>query len=251
MVPKGEVLTFVKQNSNVEAVFNVPINTVLYDTHVPEKTSRRGRPKKIGRRISVNTDFKLLDIKDTDYNVGYRMVTTNLFGKCKAVIAMVTEAKQSKSKRLFICTNPQICIVDIECIEDKTIKAIVKAIPETACFACYWLRWGIEVGFMEQKAYWGFSDYMLRSVDGIERLINVQSIAYATLCLLPWVDRKFASLKSLSIQERRYAVGRVISHQLFISNLVRTLKNEKNSKELIAACKKVAQNFTYFSDTGS
>ena len=249
--PKAEVIDLVNKYPNVEAVFNVPKNTVLYDSQVPEKKSGRGRPPKIGKKLSIENDFTLTDVKDTDYNVGWRMVTTNLFGKCKSVMAMVTEAKISKSKRLFICTNPQMCIVDLSCIEDKTIKAIVKTVPETACFACYCLRWSIEIGFMEQKAYWGFSDYMLRSVDGIERLVNIQSIAYATLCLLPWVDPKFAPLKSLSIQERRYEVGRLISYQLFMANLIQTLENQGKSKEVIAACKSISQNFEYFDLTGS
>ena len=249
--PKAEVIEFVNSNPNVEAVFNVPKNTVLYDTEVPERTGLRGRPCKIGKKISIEEDFTLIDIKNTDYNVGWRMVTTNLFGKCKSVMAMVTEAKASGSKRLYICTNPEICVVDIKFIEDETMRAIVKSIPQLACFACYTLRWGIEIGFMEQKAYWGFSDYLLRSIKGIERLINVQSIGYAVLCLLPWVDEQFASLKNLSIQERRYEVGRVISHQLFMGNLIRTLESQGNSEQLIAACRKVAEDFKYFDDTGS
>ena len=95
----------------------------------------------------------------------------------------------------------------------------------------------IETTFLEQKAYWGLCDYMLRSVHGIETLVNLQSIAYAALALIPWLDPKFACLQDQSIQERRYEVGRLVDRQVFLANFGRKLEIDENSKELAEAIK--------------
>ena len=55
--------------------------------------------------------------------------------------------------------------------------------------------WSIEVTYLELKTHWGLSDYMLRSVTGIERLLNLQLIAYGVLCVLPWIEPAFKSLE--------------------------------------------------------
>ena len=88
--PKGEILDFVNENENVEAVFNVPINTVIYKAAVPKPTGKRGRPREIGDRLSPKTDFPRTNIAGTNYLAGLMDVTSNLFGKKKLVKALVT-----------------------------------------------------------------------------------------------------------------------------------------------------------------
>jgi len=249
--PKGEILEFVNDNANVEAVFNVPINTVIYSTEVPQPTGKRGRPREIGNRLSPKKDFSMIDIPGTGYRAGWRDVTTNLFGKKKCVRALVTESKEQKSRRLFICTDPDKCTIPAECITDKTAKAIIEAIPEASCFACYSLRWAIEVTYLEQKTHWGLSEYMLRSVTGIERLINLQSMVYAVLCVLPWLDPVFESLKELSVQERRYEVGKAINQDLFLRSFAEELENQENSEEFMTTFCEIADKIRCFAKTGT
>ncbi|MBQ7608331.1 MAG: hypothetical protein IJU76_10235, partial [Desulfovibrionaceae bacterium] len=92
-------------------------------------------------------------------------------------------------------TNPDKCIIPLECVTDKNARAIIAAMPEALCFACYSLRWAVETTYLEQKTHWGLSEYMLRSVTGIERLINLQLMVYAVLCILPWIAPEFKSLE--------------------------------------------------------
>ena len=96
----------------------------------------------------------------------------------------MTEKKSENSRRLFICTNEDACRIDPNIISDKNAKAIANVSKELNCYASFSLRWGIETVFQEQKTYWGISDYMVRFVTNIERLMNIQCIAYAVLCIL-------------------------------------------------------------------
>ena len=134
---------------------------------------------------------------------------------------------------------------------DKLAKAMIEAIPESLCFASYSLRWSIETTYLELKAHWSFSDYMLRSVKGIERLINLQSMVYAVLCVAPWIDPVFKPLAELSIQERRYIVGKAINQDLFLRSISAELEMEGNSKEVVTAFNDIAQKMRCFSKTGT
>ena len=107
--PKGEILEFVNGNGNVAGVFNVPINTVLYDKKVQEHTGKRGRPREVGDRLRLKSAFSLVDIPDTNYRAGWRDVTTNLFGRKRLVRALPTESRDAKSRRLFLCTI-RVCV---------------------------------------------------------------------------------------------------------------------------------------------
>ncbi len=248
--PKADVLEFIKKHKNVEAIFNVPINTALYDK-APGRTGRRGRPAKTGKQLNVNNDFEFTDVPGTDYSVAHRMVSTNLFGRGTMTMAYVTETKTTKSRRLFICTNPGKCSLALSMISDETAKATGRHVPAVQCFCTYTLRWGIEVGFLEQKAYWGFSDYMLRSVTGIERLVNLQSISYAVLSMLPWADPTYEYLRGYSVQERRYEIGRLIDQQMFFAQLAKCLEGEENQPELAKICATIARKEFRLGKTGS
>ena len=247
---KGEILDFVNDHANVEAVFSVPVNTALYDVELPKRTGKRGRPREVGDRLFLE-DFILSDIAQTHYYAGWRDVTTNLFGKKKRVRALLTESKETKSRRLFICTNPDVCVIPLDYIKDKAVCAMGQAIPETQCFACYVLRWQIEVTYLELKSHWSFSKYMLRSMTGIERLINLQMVVYAVLSILPWIDPAFQHLKDVSIQERRYELGKAINQDLFLRSVTERLQTEGNSKEILTAFDRLAQKMRHFFKTGS
>ena len=60
-----------------------------------------------GEKINIGTG-SVVEIDGCDYNVCYVWVKTRLLGLKKSVLAIVTEAKESKSRRLFLCTDPSV-----------------------------------------------------------------------------------------------------------------------------------------------
>ena len=49
--------------------------------------------------------------------------------------------------------------------------------------SCYLLHWRIETSYYESKTFWSFEEYRVRSRKGIERLINLECIAYSAMTL--------------------------------------------------------------------
>ena len=77
--PKGCVAGLVNEFHNLDIICNARIDTVMYDLP-PERTGKRGRPKKYGRRLSPE-DFGLESPKTRDWKIGVRPVLTNLWGE--------------------------------------------------------------------------------------------------------------------------------------------------------------------------
>ena len=248
--PKGAIRDFVLEHRNICGIFNVRKDTAIFD--LPQsKTGKRGRPPKKGKQLFIDTDFDFIDVPNTDYRIGYKRVVTKLFGLDNVVMAVVTETRATKSRRLFISTDPDQSTIDISMITDATAKAIGQTVPELLCFCGYSFRWSVETNFLEQKTYWGLCDYMVRSMDGIQRLVNLQSLTYAVLSLLPYCDDAFASLRELSIQERRYELGRCLDREFFMATLTSELKNDPKYRDLAEHCEAISRRQTDFSKTGS
>ena len=244
--PKGALRDFVVENSNVAGIFNVRIDTAIYDLPTKE-LGKRGRPPKKGAKLSVSDDFDMKDIPGTDYRVGYRQVLTRLFGIEKVVTAVVTETKETQSRRLYICTDPEMSTLDVDLITDSTANAIGTEIKELLCFCAYSFRWNIEIVFQEQKRFWGLCDYKVRTEQGIESLINLQSVTYAVLCLLPYLDTAFAELRNLSIQERRFEIGRLMERQMYFGEFLAKFKDDQKYCDLAQECAIIARSQTDFS----
>ena len=56
----------------------------------------------------------------------------------------------------------------------------------------YSFRWNIETSDYEQKTFWSFCSYMVRSCKGIEMLVNLINISYCAMKLLPYQDKTFS-----------------------------------------------------------
>jgi hypothetical protein len=67
--------------------------------------------------------------------------------------------------------------------------------------AWYGLRWNIEVSYYGGKTFWSMEEYRIRSKEGIERLINLISLSYRAMTLLPYSDEIFSRCHSASAQE--------------------------------------------------
>ena len=245
-----EILSLLDEFKNVEAQFSARINTCMYELPpVTSEKKQRGAPRKYGKRVYPKEDFVLEDVPDTDYSAGSKQVITRILGSKRVVTAVVTYNKTSQTYRLFICTNAKKCHVFPDMVSNKTAKAMVKN-PKLNVVAGCFLRWNIETNFQEHKSFWGLRDYMLRSVSGIESLLNLQLVVYAVLAMLPWLTKEFAYLADLSVQERRFEVGRLIDRDLFLGSLAQKFKL-KNNHETAQELQKIAQEAFIYNDTGS
>ena len=219
--PKGVVCDLNKV-TNISLICNVRVDTAIFAT--PQKkeddTPRRGRPRLVSEKIDIHS-VPVVEVKDCDFNVGYAWVKTRLFFVKNTILAIVTEAKESKTRRLFLCTDNTACeSFDASCFSDKKAKAFANAGVIFNVLAIYCFRWNIEKIYFELNTFWNFREYKLRSRVGIERLVNLQTLTYALLSMLPYVDNDFCSLEEMSMQERRYTLGRLIDRQLFFEAFV-------------------------------
>ncbi len=161
-------------------------------------------------------------------------VITNLW-KDKVVYALVTAPKNGKgSRRLFLCTaDPRIISFDWENSADKTTCSYGAENVFYLPLAWYGLRWGIEVSYYEGKTFWSMEEYRIRSKEGIERLVNLISLSYSAMTLLPYSDETFSGYQSASAQETRYEIGQQIQADIILCSFGRFLETIKNCSVLI------------------
>ena len=224
--PKAEITQLPEEFENLDIICNVRSDTVLYELP-PERTGKKGRPRIRGERISLN-DFTLQEVKEMGMCAGAKTVMTNLFKK-RPVTAIVTESK-SGSRRLFLCTaSSESLHFDTNC--SGVGKAVHYAETDISFLplTIYALRWHIETAYYEQKKFWSLGDYMLRSKDGIECLLNLLTILYSMMSLLPFLDSYFSFLSGKSSQQSRFLLSYQIQQDLFFAAFVQRLKHTKNT----------------------
>lgn len=228
--PKGCVKTLVDVYANLTIICNVRTDTAIYALP-PESTGKRGRPRLRGEQLSIK-HFALTEIPGTDFCAGFLPVKTKLFGN-RTVYATLTKSKEGKSSRLFLCTkNPQNLNFDIA-FSDKNAASFAKADTNFIPLTIYALRWNIEVAYYEQKTFWALGDYRLRSKTGIERLVNLLTLCYASMKLLPFLSDAFHFLKGLSPQQARFVLGQAINREIFFASFVRFLETANKSSYFI------------------
>ena len=225
--PKGCVAGLVDEYNNLDIICNARIDTVMYDLP-PEHTGKRGHPKKYGGRLSPE-DFELESPKTGDWKIGVRPVLTRLWGE-RVVYALVTLPKSGNgSRRLFFCTkDPENILLDYSRCEDDAIRGYGEENKLFLPLACYSPRWNIEISYYESKTFWSLGEYRVRSRDGIERLVNLECIAYSAMTLLPYSDETFSCYQSASAQETRFGVGQQIQASIIFSSFVEKLEIVKN-----------------------
>ena len=230
--PKGCVAGLVDEFHNLDIICNARIDTVMYSLP-PERTGKRGRPRKYGERLSPE-DFELGSPRAGDFRIGVRPVLTRLWGE-RVVYALVTLPKSGNgSRRLFFCTkNPESIILDYGRCEDDTMRSYGEENVQFLPLACYSPRWNIEVSYYESKTFWSLEEYRVRSREGIERLVNLECIAYSAMTLLPYSDESFSCYQSASAQETRFGIGQQIQASIIFSSFVEKLETVKKSCSLI------------------
>ena len=230
--PKGCVAGLVDEYNNLDIICNARIDTVMYG-FPPGRTGKRGRPRKYGERLSPE-DFELESPKTGDWKVGVRPVLTRLWGE-RVVYAIVTLPKSGNgSRRLFFSTkDPESIILDYSKCEDDTIRGYGEDNKKFLPPACYSPRWNIEVSYYESKTFWSLEEYRVRSREGIERLVNLECIAYSAMTLLPYSDGSFSCYQSASAQETRFGIGQEIQASIIFSSFAESLETVKKAQSFI------------------
>ena len=232
--PKGCVKELVNEYANLAMICNVRVDTALYALP-PEPTGKKGRPRVRGQRLSIES-FTQAEIPGTDLCAGFLPVKTNLFGS-RTVYAIATKVKDGKSYRLFLCTeNPQNLHFDFA-FSDERAASFAQADSNFMPLTIYTLRWNIEVSYYEQKTFWALGNYRLRSQTGIERLVNLLTLCYSAMKILPFLSDAFRFLKGLSPQQARFALGQAINREVFFASFVARLETAKYSSKLISILK--------------
>ena len=230
--PKAEIIKLIEQYDNLHLICNIRSDTVLYDLP-PAPTGKRGRPKKRGKRLSFE-QFALSEPKQGDYKIGTRQVITNLW-KDRTVYALVTFPKKGKgSYRLFLSTiDAKEISLNLAWCNKGELCPYAEENIEYLPLDLYAFRWNIEVSYYEGKTFWSMEQYRVRSSCAIERLVNLLSISYSAMTLLPYSDTSFSGYQSASAQETKYAIGQQIQSFVILCSFGEFLETVKNSGKLL------------------
>ena len=106
-----------------------------------------------------------------------------------------------------------------------------RAVPATYLLST--TRWNIEISSYESKTFWSLEEYLVRSREGMERLVNLKCIAYSAVTLLPYSDESFSSYPFASTQETRYSIGQQIQASIIFSSFVESLETVKKAQPFI------------------
>ena len=238
---KKNLVCVVDEYPNLDLICNARSDSVIYDL-APQRTGKRGRPAKHGKRLSPDKDFSLSNDKIGDYYIGVRKVLTNIFGYREVLAYVTSPEKNSPSRRLFFSTvfpeQMQIfCAWQEKSPLNQTGSDRMKYIP----LFCYSFRWNIEVSYYEQKTFWSFCSYMVRSRKGIEMLVNLINIAYCAMKILPYQDEAFAKYRTESVQEFRFILSEQIRAEVFWAAFVQNIENSIKSNAVVKALKRLIQ----------
>ena len=227
----------VSKYSNLNIIFGARCDSVLYDLP-PERTGKRGRPAKHGKRLSIYNDFELSNGKTGNYFIGYRKVISNIFSDLTIMAYVTASNKTGSGRRLFLSTiNP--ADIHISCAWQE-IAPLNQTGKEWMCYIplfLYSFRWNIEVGYYEQKTFWSLCNYMVRSKRAIELVVNLINIAYYSMKILPHKDSFFNDHRNKSVQEFRFCLSKSIKEQIFITGFVNFVESSNNSKDVLELLK--------------
>ena len=242
---KQDLISVTEEYPNLDLIGNVRYDSVMYDLP-PKPTGRRGRPAKRGRKLSIETDFTLSNKKVGDYYTGVRRVLTNLFGAREITAYVTASEKNSKSKRLFFSTVFPDELQDF-CVDPPKVSFNQEEENWSGYMPLFWysFRWNIEVSYYEQKTFWSFGSYMVRSCHGIEMLINLINISYCAMKILPYYDERFFEYSDKSVQEFRFVLSQGICEQIFYASFVKNIEKHIKSNHIINALKQLIRHQGY------
>ena len=109
----------------------------------------------------------------------------------------------------------------------------------------YSFRWNIETSYCEQKTFWSFCNYMVRSCKGIEMLVNLINISYCAMKILPYQNEHFSEYRTKSVQEFRFELSQGIRSQIFFATFVKNIETHIKSNAMTKALKQLIHQQVY------
>ena len=108
----------------------------------------------------------------------------------------------------------------------------------------YSFRWNIETSYYEQKTFWSFYSYMVRSCKGIEMLVNLTNISYCAMKILPYQNEHFSEYHTKSVQEFRFELSHGIRPGIF-ATFVKNIEIHIKSNAITRALKQLVCQQVY------
>ena len=109
----------------------------------------------------------------------------------------------------------------------------------------YSLRWNIETSYYEQKTFWSFCNYMVRSCKGIEMLVNLINISYCAMKILPYQNEHFSEYRTKSVQEFRFELSQGIRSQIFFATFVKNVETHIKTNAVKKALNRLIHQQVY------
>lgn len=230
---KKDLLCVANEFENLDIICGARTDSVMY-AKAPKSTGKVGRPKKHGERLYIHKDFILSKEEINGYFIGEQMVLTNLFEN-RMVHAYVTSTHhEGGTRRLFFSTISPSCLsFAYAWYENAPLNQTGSDWANYVPLFLYKIRWNIETSYYEQKTFWSLCHYMIRSIKGIEMMVNLINIAYCSMKLLPYTDTEFKKHQEQSVQEFRFFISEKIHEQIIFVSFVKTLENDLNIKSVI------------------
>ena len=181
-----------------------------------------------------------------DYYTGVRRVLTRIFGTREVLTYVTAAEKEHGTKRLFFSTvfpeDLQIfCAWQEKVPLNQTGSDRMKYIP----LFLYSFRWNIETSYYEQKTFWSFCSYMVRSCKGIEMLVNLINISYCAMKILPYQNEHFSEYRTKSVQEFRFELSQGIHSQIFFTTFVKNIETHIKSNAMTRVLKQLVCQQVY------
>jgi hypothetical protein len=178
---KDTVLVPLGKLKNVVAISRLRCDAALYE--VPQAPSKRGRgrPRKYGDKIDVQSMIASQD--------GWQIVECKQYGQIvqKQVKSFIAASKLTKGtpiKVVLVKENDKTCVSLMSTDAAMEVKEILEA---------YGVRFGIEEMFKDLKEVWGWGKQEVRKLETNEAVTTMNMLSFGLTELATW-DRKAEEL---------------------------------------------------------
>ena len=95
-------------------------------------------------------------------------------------------------------------------------------------------RLSVETRYYEQKTFWPFCNYMVRSCKGIEMLVNLINISYCAMKILPYQKNNWTSIfRQISPSFNHYSSHQILIQAQILAHCSHKLKNAVQSSQIV------------------
>lgn len=217
---KAPFLNEVKRFKNIDVIGALRSDTAMFDINIEPRSGKRGRPRKKGAKIDYH---KLKYNEEGKFYIAHTKAKVNITSDIVYITVTTTDIDKFSSVRLYMSTINPDNIKSFDNISNKDGKELKKT-----TFNIYRIRWNIEVIFYQQKTFWSFGNYMVRSRVAIEKYVNLLGVTYSLCILLPFTNSDLSQYKFESPQEIKYYLSECIIKELIFDRLLKILQLTKN-----------------------